>query len=230
MRRLLAVVVVLLLVGAAADVAAARLFDSRVATALQRRYHLSERPTVQVRDFPFLPHLLSGRFSTIDLTAENVTADDVTIAGLLLHLREVTVQRSVLLGGRGTVRVARADGQVRLSQAELNQLFAERLQGGSLVLEAGAVRVQLRTEILGRTLTATAVGPLSVRAGRIAFTPRTVQVGGVSDPVLEAQLASRFSFDVLLPPLPGGFTVERIDTQPGAALLAGHAGAVEIPA
>jgi hypothetical protein len=136
----------------------------------------------------------------------------------------------VLFGGRGVVRVARTDGQVKLSEAELNRLLADRLQGGSLTLGANAVRVRVQTEILGRTLTATAVGRLSARAGRIAFTPQTVQVGGVRNPALEAQLASRFTFDVPLPALPAGFTVERIDTEPGEALLAGHAGAVEVAA
>jgi hypothetical protein len=229
-RRLLIAVALLLVLGVAADFGAARLFESRVTTALQRKYHLAERPIVQVRDFPFLPHLISGHFATIDLAAADVSTRGITVAGLELHLRDVTVPRSVLLGGRGLVRVARTDGQAKLSEAEINRLLAERLQGGSVMLGANAVRVQVQTEVLGRPLTAMAVGRLSVRARRIVFTPRTVQVGGVRDPVLEAQLASRFTFDVPLPPLPAGFTVERIDTEPGEALLAGRAGAVEVAA
>ena len=66
MRKLLVAVVVLLLLGAAADFAAARVFEGRVTEALQREYDLVQRPVVQVRDFPFLPHLLTGRFSTIN--------------------------------------------------------------------------------------------------------------------------------------------------------------------
>jgi hypothetical protein len=230
MRKLLIAVALLLMLGVAADFGAARLFESRVTTALQRKYQLAERPIVQVRDFPFLPHLVSGHFSTIDLAATDVSTRGITVAALELHLRDVTVPRSVLLGSGGLVRVARADGQVKLSQAEINRLLTERLQGGSLTLGANTVRVQVQTEIFGRPLTAVAVGRLSVRAGRIAFTPQTVQVGGVRNPVLEAQLASRFTFDVPLPALPAGFTVERIDTEPGEALLAGHAGALEVAA
>ena len=64
MRKLLIVVVVLLLLGAAADFAAARVFEDRVTEALQREYDLGRRPVVQVRDVPFLPRLLTGRFST----------------------------------------------------------------------------------------------------------------------------------------------------------------------
>ncbi len=230
MRRLLLAVVVLLVVAVAADFGAARLFESRVATALQRRYELRERPIVQVRDVPFLPHLLSGRFSTIDVAAADASTRGVTLADLELHLREVAVPRSVLLGGRGRVRVARTDGEVRLSEAEINRLLADRLRGGSLTLQTDRVRVRLRIEVLGRPLTATASGRLSVRAGRIAFTPETAQVEGVRNAALEAQLASRFTFDVPLPTLPAGFTVERVDIEPAAALLTGRAGAVEIAA
>ncbi|HZD69697.1 MAG TPA: DUF2993 domain-containing protein [Actinomycetes bacterium] len=230
MQRLLIAAVLLVVVAAGADFGAARLFESRVTSALQRKYDLGERPIVQVRDVPFLPHLLSGRFSTIDLAAADASTRSITVAALELHLREVTVPRSVLLGGRGLVRVARTDGEVKLSEAELNRLLAERLRGGSVTIERNQVRVQLRTEILGRALTGTAVGRLSVHAGRIAFAPQRVQVGPIRNPLLEAQVASRMRFDVPLPPLPAGFTVERIDTEPGALVLSGRAGTLEIAA
>jgi hypothetical protein len=230
MQKLLIGIVVLLVLAVAADFGAARLFESRVTEALQRKYGLSERPIVQVRDFPFLPHLASGRFSTIDLAATDASTRSISIAALELHMRDVRVPRSVLLGGSGVVRVARTDGEVKLSQAELNRLLADRLQGGSLTLEAGRVRLRLTTQILGRSLTGTAVGRLGVRDGRITFTPETVLVDGVRNQILEEQLASRLNLDVPLPPLPAGFTVERIDVQPGAVVLSGRAGALQIAA
>ena len=230
MQKLLIGIVVLLVLAVAADFGAARLFESRVTEALQRKYGLSERPIVQVRDFPFLPHLASGRFSTIDLAATDASTPSINVAALELHLRDVRVPRSVLLGGSGVVRVARTDGEVKLSQAELNRLLADRLQGGSLTLEAGRVRLRLTTQILGRSLTGTAVGRLGVRDGRITFTPETVLVDGVRNQILEEQLASRLNLDVPLPPLPAGFTVERIDVQPGVVVLSGRAGALQIAA
>jgi LmeA-like phospholipid-binding len=230
MQKLLIAIVVLVVLGVAADFGAARLFESRVTDALQRKYDLSERPIVQVRDFPFLPHLASGHFSTIDLAATDATTHSISVAALELHLRDVRVPRSVLLGGSGVVRVARTDGEVKLSQAELNRLLADRLQGGSLTLQAGKVQLKLTTQILGRSLTGTAVGRLGVREGRITYTPETVLVDGVRNPILEEQLASRLNFDVPLPPLPAGFTVERIDVQPGAVVLSGRAGALQIAA
>jgi LmeA-like phospholipid-binding len=230
MQKLLIGIVVLVVLGVAADFGAARLFESRVTEALQRKYDLSERPIVQVRDFPFLPHLVSGHFSTIDLAATDASTPSISVAALELHLRDVRVPRSVLLGGSGVVRVARTDGEVKLSQAELNRLLADRLQGGSLTLQAGKVQLRLTTQILGRSLTGTATGRLGVREGRITFTPETVLVDGVRNPILEEQLASRLNLEVPLPPLPAGFTMERIEVQPGVVVLSGRAGALQIAA
>ncbi|MFL5881753.1 MAG: LmeA family phospholipid-binding protein, partial [Actinomycetota bacterium] len=74
MRKLLVAAVVLVLLGAGADFVAARIFEGRVTEALQQEYDLGRRPVVQVRDVPFLPHLATGRFSTIDLAATDATA------------------------------------------------------------------------------------------------------------------------------------------------------------
>ncbi len=147
-----------------------------------------------------------------------------------MHLHDVRVPRAVLFGGHGLVRVDRAEGQVELSQDQVNRLLADRLAGGEVTLEATGVRLRVSTDVLGRRVDATVAGQLSARDGRLAFQPRSVEVGGVRDPVLESTLASRFAFDVPLPRLPADIQVERVDTQPGAVVLAGRAGAVEVAA
>lgn len=229
MRRLL----LLLLVAAiavGADFAAARLFESRVTTALERKYQLGDRPIVQVRDFPFLPHLLTGRFSTVDLAATDARAKGITLASVEVHLRGVHVPRTVLLGRRGRVRVDRAEGRVELSQAQINRLLADRLLGGSVAIESSGVRLRAGTEILGRRVDAVVAGRLGVHDGRLAFLPDSVEVNGVRDPVVEASLLSRFRFDVPLPPLPADIKVDRVNTEPGLVVLTGSAGALEVAA
>ncbi|HET9559755.1 MAG TPA: DUF2993 domain-containing protein, partial [Actinomycetota bacterium] len=146
MRKLLVAVVVLLLLGAAADFAAARVFEGRVTEALQREYDLGRRPVVQVRDFPFLPHLLTGRFSTIDVAATDASARGINAAQLQLTLHGVRVPREVMLGEPGQVTVDRADGTIELTEAEVNRLLADRLRGGELAIGEDGVEVRTQVE------------------------------------------------------------------------------------
>jgi hypothetical protein len=227
-RKLLIGAVVLLILGVAADFAAARVFEDRVTDVLQREYDLNRRPVVQVRDFPFLPHLATGRFSAIDVAATDLRARGVNAARLSLQLRDVRVPREVLFGEPAGVDVGRAEGQVELTEAEVNRLVADRLPGASLTVSRDGVRVRLRTEFLGQPLEVVATGSLGVRGNAIAFTPESVRLGNGVDPALESQLAPRLTFEVPLPELPAGLKLERVETRPGAVVVGGRAAAVRL--
>ena len=232
MRKLLIAVVVLLLLGAAADFAAARVFEDRVTEALQREYDLGRRPVVQVRDVPFLPHLATGRFSTIDLAATDATARGINAAQLKLTLHGVRVPRDVLLGEPGRVTVDRADGTIELTEAEVNRLLADRLQGGTLAIKENGVELRVQVPLLGQTLEALVTGELGARDGRVTFTPDEIRLGeqGRIDPSTEDLLASQFTFEVPLPELPAGVRLERVDTRPGTVVLSGRAAGVRVDA
>jgi hypothetical protein len=232
MRKLLIAVVVLLLLGAAADFAAARVFEDRVTEALQREYDLGRRPVVQVRDVPFLPHLATGRFSTIDLAATDATARGINAAQLKLTLHGVRVPRDVLLGEPGRITVDRADGTIELTEAEVNRLLADRLQGGTLAIKEDGVELRVKVPLLGQTLEARVTGVLGARDGRVTFTPAEIRLGeqGRIDPSTEDLLASQFTFEVPLPELPAGVRLERVDTRPGTVVLSGRAAGVRVDA
>jgi hypothetical protein len=232
MRKLLIVVVVLLLLGAGADFAAARVFEDRVTEALQREYDLGRRPVVQVRDVPFLPHLATGRFSTIDLAATDATARGINAAHLKLTLHGVRVPRDVLLGEPGRITVDRADGTIELTEAEVNRLLADRLQGGALAIKENGVELRVQVPLLGQTLEALVTGELGARDGRVTFTPDEMRLGegGRIDPAAEDLLASQFTFEVPLPELPAGVRLERVDTRPGTVVLSGRAAGVRVDA
>ena len=232
MRELLIVVVVLLLLGAGADFAAARVFEDRVTEALQREYDLGRRPVVQVRDVPFLPHLATGRFSTIDLAATDATARGINAAQLKLTLHGVRVPRDVLLGEPGRITVDRADGTIELTEAEINRLLADRLQGGALAVKEDGVELRAQVPLLGQTLEAQVTGQLGARDGRVTFTPDEIRLGeqGRIDPSVENLLASQFTFEVPLPELPAGVRLERVDTRPGTVVLSGRAAGVRVDA
>jgi LmeA-like phospholipid-binding len=229
MRRFLIAVVVLVLLGAAADFVAARVFEDRVTTELQREYDLGRRPVVQVRDFPFLPHLATGRFSTIDVAATDASVKGINAAQLQLILHDVRVPREVLLGEPGRITVDRADGTIELTEAEVNRLLADRLQGGSLAIEEDGARVRVEVPLLGEALV---TGRLGARDGAVSFTPEEIRLGGRGplQPALEDQLSAQLSFQVPLPELPAGVRLERVETRPGTVVLSGRAAGVGVAA
>jgi LmeA-like phospholipid-binding len=228
MRKLLIAVVVLVLLGAGADFVAARVFEDRVTDALQREYDLGRRPVVQVRDFPFLPHLASGRFSTIDVAATDARAKGVNAAQLQLTLHGVRVPRQVMLGEPGRITVERADGTIELTEAEVNRLLAGRLQGGALHITDDGVEVRVDLALVGE---AQVKGKLGARRGAVTFTPVEIRLGeGRLDPATEDLLSDRFTFQVPLPELPAGVRLERVDTRPGAVVLSGRAASVGVAA
>jgi len=229
MRKLLIAVVVLVLLGAGADFAAARIFEDRVTDALQREYDLGRRPVVQVRDFPFLPHLATGRFSTIDVAATDAKAKGVNAAQLQLTLHGVRVPREVMLGEGGRVTVERADGTLELTEAEVNRLLADRLEGGALELKDDGVEVSADLALVGQVQLK---GKLGARDGAVTFTPDEIRLGGRGrlDPATEDLLSDRFTFRMPLPELPAGVRLERVDTRPGAVVLSGRAASVGVAA
>jgi DUF2993 family protein len=232
MRKLLIAAVVLLILGAAADFAGARLFEDRVTDALQREYQLDRRPVVQVRDFPFLPRLVTGRFSAIDVAATDAHARGINAARIQLNLHGVRVPREVLLGEPGRVTVDRADGRIELTEAEVNRLLADRLQGGTVAIAEDGVRIRAPVQLLGQSLEALVTGELGARDGAVTFTPDAVRLGqlGRLDQAQEDLLASRFRFEVPLPELPAGVRLERVETRPGTVVLSGRAAAVRVAA
>jgi hypothetical protein len=232
MRKLLVAVVVLLLLGAGADFAAARIFEDRVTEELQREYDLGRRPVVQVRDFPFLPHLVTGRFSTIDVAATDASARGINAAQLKLTLHGVQVPRDVLLGEPGQITVDRADGTIELTEAEVNRLLADRLGGGELAIGADGVVVRTQVELLGQPLDVQVAGKLGARDGDVTFTPSEIRLGdrGPLDPSQQDLLSSQFTFQVPLPELPAGVRLERVDTRPGTVVLRGRAASVGVAA
>ena len=231
MRRLLVAAVVLVLLGAGADFAAARIFEGRVTEALQQEYDLGRRPVVQVRDFPFLPHLATGRFSTIDLAATDATARGINAAQLQLTLHGVRVPREVMLGEPGRITVDRADGTIELSEAEVNRLLADRLQGGRLAIGQDGVQVRTQLQVLGQPLDLLVTGRLGARDGGVTFTPTQIRLGDRAlDPAQEELLSSQFTFQVPLPELPAGVRLEQVDTRPGTVVLSGRAAGIGVAA
>jgi hypothetical protein len=227
-RTLLIVLIVLGIVGVGADFVAGRLFESRTRTAVQQHFDLAKKPAVEVRDFPFLFSLARGKLRTVDVAVSDVRTEGLTIEDLQLTLHDVTIPREVVTGGSGTVTVEGAGGRLRLSEEEINRLLAERLKGAKVQLDERGMQIEARQVILGQTVDALVRGRLEARGGKLVFTPQQVDAGGVSLPAQILDQIRGQAFEYPLPPLPGGLVPEGIVTEPGALVVTGRLGALDI--
>ena len=84
----------------------------------------------------------------------------------------------MLLGEPGRVTVERADGTIELTEAEVNRLLADRLQGGELAIEEDGVEVRVQVLFLGQSLDALVTGELGARDGEVTFTAEEVRLDG----------------------------------------------------
>jgi hypothetical protein len=231
MRRpvvILSILGVLVVVLVAADFAAARIFEGQARKALQAELHLERPPAVQVRDFPFLFSLARGRLGTVDMAASDLVTDDVTIEDLQLTMHDVLIQRQIALGGSGTVIVKQVDGRARISEKEVNRQLADRLDGSTVRLDERGVQVEATRTILGRQLDVLIRGRLEARGGRLVFVPEQIDTGGLTLPKATVDALRERGFEYPLPPLPGDLRPERVVTEPGALVVFGTLGPLQL--
>jgi hypothetical protein len=147
MRKLLIVLVVLAAVFVVADFAARAYAESRAATALQKSFDLSKKPSVSLAGFPFLVHLSSGSFPSISLSDSDFRAKGVAVRAVDLTLHDVHFSAAAMIGGRsGTVEVNRGDGKASLTGEAVSVLLERQgapvtisFSDGKAILSPGAV-------------------------------------------------------------------------------------------
>ncbi len=196
---MLAAALVLLLV---LDRVGAAVAEAALARQLQRTQHLAEQPSVTIRGFPFLTQALRGRYTQIDLTAQNLQRQGVHVSTATVHLFGVLVNTGDVLGGRaGTIRVTRETGTAELSYADLNTLL--RHAGGPLgalatISAAGPGRIRI-TGPAGLTLRAA----VTVSSRGILITPNPGDLSALP-PFLATPVTAALAAPLPLPSLPLG--------------------------
>lgn len=101
--------VVTLLLPLLLDQAAEALTAHELAVKIQRAQHLSTRPHVTVRGFPFLTQVLDGKYTEIDVSSDSpVTNRGVTLSSVSVRLHGVHVG---LTGCPARQRHSRPGGQ-----------------------------------------------------------------------------------------------------------------------
>ena len=200
-KRTVAVLVVLGAAAVGADYGAAALTESAVSKEMRTQLGLADDPSVRINNFPFLTQAISGRYRSVDVTANHVAVGPLRDVQVRSQLRDVSAPLSQMLGdGPRTVTVREAEGTVRIEAPDLERLIRESgdvavdklyidgidadgleraVEDGAdpelLTLEpATAVRLGGTVDVLGQEQQVTIIAELQLADGRAQITPRDI--------------------------------------------------------
>ena len=221
MKRFLVALVVLLGLLVVADRAGAAVAARAVARQAQAEAALPSEPDVRIGGFPFLTQALAGRYEQVTVTATDVPAGELDLARFSAVLDGVQVPLSDALSGSvASVPVSGLRARAVVAYDELARRSGERQLA---VAPAGdRVRVTGSVEVLGRTLSATAVSRVEVDGGDLVVTAESYEVGNeTADEVLTRALGDRLDLRIPVEGLPYGLEVTGVEVGgDGVAVLA----------
>ena len=210
MRRLVVVVLLLSALGLAADRGGVALAERVVADQLRTSENLAETPAVELRGFPFLTQVVSGRYDEVRVVVEGLERGGVRIQELDATLTGVEAELAdVVAGDVASLPVQSLQASALVTFVDL----ARRTGLPSVRIEAagGGLRVTARVTVLGRTYTGTAVSRLALRGDRLAFTATSAVVAGETDPGLLRLVARSLAFAVPVGALPFDLDLDGVD-------------------
>jgi hypothetical protein len=198
----------------AADRVSLVLTERAVATQLETSGGLSSRPDVSIRGMPFLTQAFAGKYDDVEVSATEVTAGGGKLSKLDVTLRGVRVPLSDALSGSvDAVPVDALRATVLLSYADMGKQLRDRRL---TVAPAGKqVRVSGSVQVLGRTITASALSTVTLSGASVVVTAKRFEVGhAVASRAVTAALGNRFDFVVRVGQLPYGLTMSSLQVEP----------------
>lgn len=169
-RKLIGTVVILAVLLVIADRVMAAIADRALASELQDRFGLSEKPDVTVHGFPFLTQVVEGSYDDIEVSAADLRASDLPESSVRVHLRDAELSVSEALQGELVgVRVARVKGEVTVpyetvvARSGMPDLQVSPRDDGKLDLRG-------QVTVLGQTRTVETVGEVSAQDGDVVVT------------------------------------------------------------
>jgi hypothetical protein len=249
MRRLVIALLVLVGLFVAVDFGSAALAESAVSRQMREQIGLVDDPSVRINGFPFLTQAVSGRYSSVDVSASRIHLGEMQQLDVSAQLRDVSAPLSMLLGnGPKSLVVSEAEGTVRVPATDLERIVdgVEDLrietideEGLALAVEDGgpasltqidperAVRLGGTVTVLGQQLDLWLIAVLQLVEGQIQIEPRYIHVGGDDTPQLPAavQTALQRQFTVRVDPgaLPLAVTPTDLRAVNGALEISGTA-------
>ena len=166
MRKLLIALAVLVAVLVGADFGLRLLADYWVGRELQSSLSLSQRPSVSLGGFPFLPELISGNVASVTVHAKgSITEGRLPVHEVTLTLQDVSFSPSQLVAGGGTtIRASSGDGTAQFTQGDLNAALGASVP---VTIRFRSGRVVVRVSQGGPEFEATP----SISGGQLVLTP-----------------------------------------------------------
>lgn len=192
----------------------------------------AQAPKVTIGGFPFLTQVLAGRYDKITIVVDRPTSRGVTLDRLDVVALGVNAPAGSVLHGGGRITADQVTGTASLgwgSVLKLIDLSGYVAAGATASAQPdGLVRITAPVTALGRSITITATGNLSVSEGKVQLAIRQVSHDGTLPPIAE-QLLTRFkrTFAVDIPPLPYHLVVRSAQAGPAGLLVT--AAAQDVP-
>jgi hypothetical protein len=218
-KGLVATLVVLLGLLLVADRAGAAVASRAVAAQVQASAGLPAEPEVDIPGFPFLTQALAGRYERVEVEAVGVPTGELTLSRLDATLTGVRVPLSeVLSGSVADVPVERVQARALVGYDELVRLSGDRRL--SLAPSGDRLRVTGSLEVLGQTLSATAVSRVEVVEGDLRVVAESYEVGdAAADDLVTRALGDRFDLRIPVTGLPYGLRLTDVQVDPSGLVV-----------
>ncbi|HEU4481269.1 MAG TPA: DUF2993 domain-containing protein [Actinomycetota bacterium] len=163
MRKLLIVLLLLVVTAVAGDFLLRLYAEERAGAAVQSSLALDVEPDVSLGGFPFLTSALRGRFDSVGISVDEVTARGVTIEDVDASFSDVRFELDDLLAGSvGNPRTGGGSGTAALTGGALTAIAREqgldariRISGGRVTLDGGGLSEEGDVSLDGNELTVT---------------------------------------------------------------------------
>ncbi|MFE9580037.1 DUF2993 domain-containing protein [Nocardia sp. NPDC006044] len=212
MRGLLILVVVLAIGLVVGDRVAVVMAQNEIGRKIAADYQLAQRPSVDIRGFPFLTQAVDGKYRDIDIRVGDWSEQKVTVHDLDVTLTDVSAPLGDLLNNRTSNLVAATASATAVVPYDTVRGFAP--SGVESMSEAPeGLRVTGTFSIEGIPVPGTVIVTVAPVEDGIEVTPVSVQ-SAVGGPTISlAMLRQTLTFTVPLQRLPLGARLTSI--QPG---------------
>lgn len=227
-----AATVLLIALGWGTDALARFAAESLLARNVQDATGVAERPGVKVHGSLFLPQVIRGAYSSVDVTTRGITNGLLRVERVDSHLTDVRVPfHDVLVRDIGQVGIGRAHENVTVTWVDLNAYLNRT--GRPLTLapaDEGTVEATGSVDLLGHRVAASALLALLAVDGGLRLTPTQIDGTVPLSQTSRLLLNQRLTFTVPLDTLPFGLQLTSVNTNPdGVHAVAAGSGIILQP-